>query len=103
MKLSTIYLTGALRICPFFYSSYRKNIISPNAPPAFIACAIDDILAASANSTNLYNAWIASKNSAELHIYSKGGHGLRGSAPASNWIQRFTEWIDVQMLQKSKK
>ncbi len=80
----------------FIYSVYRQKSIPLNAPPAFIACATDDILAPSINSTNLYNAWVAAKNSAELHIYQKGGHGLRGSA--SSWIQRFTEWIDNLVL-----
>ena len=83
----------------FIYSVYRPNdtnSIPPNSPPAFIACATDDILAAPTNSTNLYNAWIASKNSAELHIYSKGGHGLRRNAASNNWITRFKEWLDTQ-------
>jgi len=83
----------------FIYSVYRPNetnSIPPNCPPAFIACATDDILAASTNSTNLYNAWIASKNSAELHIYSKGGHGLRGSTSSNKWIIRFDEWLLTQ-------
>ena len=88
----------------FIYSVYRpnENTIPTNAPPAFIACATDDILAPSTNSTNLYNAWVASKNSVELHIYSKGGHGLRGSAESRNWITRFTEWLGAQGFLKMK-
>jgi acetyl esterase/lipase len=81
----------------FIYSVFNPSAypaVPPNAPPAFIACATDDVLAASTNSAALYNAWIASKNSAELHIYTKGGHGLRGSVAAKNWINRFIEWLD---------
>lgn len=89
----------------FIYSVYRPKTDLPipaNAPPAFIACATDDIYAASTNSIDLYSAWIASKNSAELHIYSKGGHGLRASSAAVNWINRFTEWLDTQGYLKPK-
>lgn len=89
----------------FLYStiSTNDNINVPaNAPPVFIACATDDVLASTSNSIHLYNAWLASKRPVELHIFAKGGHGLKGSAPASNWIHRFTEWLDVQVLQKPK-
>ena len=85
----------------FIYSVYRQKVINSNAPPAFIACATDDVLAFSTNSTNLYNAWVAAKNSAELHVYKSGGHGLRGF-PASSWIQRYIEWIFGVVLQKTK-
>lgn len=80
----------------FIYSVLSQNVIPSNAPPAFIACATDDILAASTYSTNLYNSWIASGSSAELHVYAKGGHGLRGSPAANNWIIRFMEWLVTQ-------
>ena len=83
----------------FIYSVFRpeeKNIVPPNAPPAFIACATDDKLASSTNSINLYNMWIKSNNSAELHIYARGGHGLRGSPDATSWIIRFQEWMVSQ-------
>jgi acetyl esterase/lipase len=83
----------------FIYATFRpdgNNALPANAPPVFIACATDDILASSTNSVNLYNAWIAANNSAELHIYAKGGHGLRGSREASTWITRFQEWLGAQ-------
>jgi acetyl esterase/lipase len=80
----------------FIYSAFGKNEVPANAPPVFIACATDDVLASSTNSINLYNAWIAASNSAELHIYAKGGHGLRGSPEAKTWIIRFQEWLGLQ-------
>jgi len=49
----------------------------------------------------LYNDWMNSKHSAELHLYTKGGHGLRGF-PAESWIIRFEEWLDVQGFLKPK-
>jgi len=83
----------------FIYSVYRQKSIPLNAPPAFIACATDDILAPSINSTNLYNAWVAAKNSAELHIYATGGHGLR-TYPGNTWILRYLDWLKLQGLMK---
>ncbi len=83
----------------FIYSVYRQKSIPLKAPPAFIACATDDILAPSINSTNLYNAWVAAKNSAELHIYATGGHGLR-TYPGNTWILRYLDWLKLQGLMK---
>ena len=83
------------------YSVYNPAIYDPvpaDAPPAFIACATDDALASPTNSTRLYDAWVGAKRPAELHIYTKGGHGLRGSAAASNWITRFEEWLTAQVI-----
>ncbi|HEV7332418.1 MAG TPA: alpha/beta hydrolase [Flavisolibacter sp.] len=83
------------------YSVYNPALYDPvpaDAPPAFIACATDDALAPPTNSTRLYDAWVAGKRPAELHIYAKGGHGLKGSTAATNWINRFEEWLTLQSL-----
>lgn len=67
----------------------------PRIPPAFIAGASDDKLAAPLHSINIYNSWIGSGAAAELHIYASGGHGLKtGNAPT--WISRFIEWMQQQ-------
>ena len=68
------------------------STVSPNAPPAFIACATDDTKAISTNSIQLYTTWKAANIPVELHIYSKGEHGLM-TPPANSWISRFTEWL----------
>ena len=67
--------------------------VRPDAPPLFIAAATDDQFAPVSNSIALYNDWMNAKRPVELHIYSKGGHGLYG-LPAANWIIRFEEWLD---------
>lgn len=80
------------------YSVYRPaphDSLPRSVPPAFIACATDDALASPLNSTNLYAAWLQTGRPVELHIYSRGGHGLRGSKPATQWIDRFNEWLEV--------
>lgn len=78
------------------YTVYKpgdKSVIPVNAPRVFIASATDDKMAPPINSINLYTRWIVGNNSAELHIYEKGGHGLQ-VYPAFSWIQRFVEWIE---------
>jgi predicted esterase len=65
--------------------------IQATSPPAFIASAGDDSLATS-SSIKVFTAWRAAGVPAELHIYSKGGHGLR-FAPGNTWKDRFGDWI----------
>jgi acetyl esterase/lipase len=81
------------------YSSPFENINVPaDAPPLFIAVAHDDAFAASAG-VPLYSAWGAAGRSAELHIYSKGGHGFGMNTqglPSDHWIERFGEWLGAQ-------
>lgn len=77
-----------------------------DAPPLFICAATDDQLGMASHSNNLYNTWIAAKQQAELHIYSKGGHGFgmrKQGLPVDKWIERFAEWLDVQGLLEAKK
>jgi acetyl esterase/lipase len=82
-------------------TNVTRTSIQQDAPPLFIAAAMDDTLTSVSHSISLYNDWMNSKHSAELHLYSKGGHGLRGF-PAESWIIRFEEWLDVQGFLKPK-
>lgn len=82
-------------------NSVTRTSIQQDAPPLFIAAAIDDSTTSVSNSISLYNDWMNSKHSAELHLYTKGGHGLRGF-PAESWIIRFEEWLDVLGFLKPK-
>jgi len=72
-----------------------NRIVKADAPPLFIAAATDDLLAPVSNSVDLYTDWVEAKKPAELHLYAKGGHGLR-SLPASSWKDRFVEWLHTQ-------
>lgn len=70
--------------------------VPKNAPPLFILCAADDPIAS--GSPDLYKAWRASGKSAELHIYSKGGHGFgmeQRRLPVNNWIERCYDWMKI--------
>ncbi len=89
---------------------YARNIIKspvPNdAPPMFIVAATDDQIGFNIDCADLYKEWVMSKHSAELHIYSKGGHGFgmtKQELPVDTWIDRFYEWLNVQGLLKPKR
>jgi acetyl esterase/lipase len=79
-----------------------RRSVQQNAPPMFIAAATDDQIVPVSSSVNLYNDWSDSKHSAEIHIYSKGNHGLI-SFPANTWMIRFEEWLDLQGFTAFKK
>ena len=53
------------------------------------------------HSIQLYNDWIAAEKSAELHAFSKGGHGFgmrKQNLPVDQWINLFADWLGVQGL-----
>ena len=69
--------------------------VDEKTPPAFLAHAADDPVSAD-SSLVWYSALTRAKSSAELHIYSTGGHGfgLRPSSdPCSTWPARCEEWM----------
>jgi len=79
---------------PIYGGWLRGAEVPENAPPLFILCAANDRIAAS--SPDLFKAWRDAGISAELHIYSKGGHGFgmdKQDLPVDNWIERFYDWL----------
>jgi len=87
------------------YAAYNWAIkgkgVPADAPPAFLLAASDDPLGLAPHSVNIYQDWIAAGKSAELHLYSKGGHGFgtkQQHQPSDHWIERFSDWLDVQGL-----
>lgn len=84
-----------------YMNALKNQTIPANAPPLFICAASDDNLGLASHSTNLYNAWIAAKKPAELHMYEKGGHGFgmrKNGIPTDTWIERFGDWLGLQGL-----
>jgi acetyl esterase/lipase len=80
-----------------------KPAVPADAPPMFILAATDDQLGLAPHSIALYQAWTSSKKSAELHLFSKGGHGFgmrKQDLPSDRWIERFMDWLQVQGLTK---
>jgi acetyl esterase/lipase len=83
---------------------FKDATVPADAPPMFVAVATDDELGLAPVSVFLYEKWIAAHKSAELHIYSKGGHGFgmrKQNLPVDHWIDRFADWMELQgWLQK---
>jgi acetyl esterase/lipase len=75
--------------------------IPKDAPPLFMAAATDDEYHLVPMTINLYSKWLAAGRSAELHIYSKGGHGFgmnHYQLPSDTWIERLGDWLQLQGL-----
>jgi acetyl esterase/lipase len=78
------------------YGAIEEEIsVPPDAPPLFILCADDDLMA-STGSLRLYSAWKAAGRPVELHVYARGGHGFgmdKHGLPSDTWIERFGDWL----------
>ncbi len=75
--------------------------IPDNAPSLFLLSAADDMISSSNN--DLFREWLAAGKSAELHVYSKGGHGFgmkKQGLPVDGWIERLGDWLRLQALIK---
>ncbi len=73
--------------------------VPADAPPLFICAATDDQLGLAPDSIALYQKWTEAHKPAELHMYTKGGHGFgmrKQNLPTDHWIDRFAEWLDLQ-------
>lgn len=89
------------------YLAYNWTIktgwVPADAPPMFVLAATDDPLGLAPQSVALYQDWTAAKKPAEVHLYSKGGHGFgmrKQNLPTDHWIERFADWLEVQGLLK---
>ena len=75
-----------------------KQDVPEDAPPMFILAASNDQLGLAPHSIRLYNDWTAAGKSAELHLYSTGGHGFgmrNQNLPSDHWISLFADWLGV--------
>jgi acetyl esterase/lipase len=85
-------------LVPVYAAARGLDLTLPPADsgPVFIAAAADDQLGLADDSITIYERWRAAGLSAELHIYSRGGHGfgLRTQGlPSDTWIDRLGEWL----------
>lgn len=78
--------------------------VPADAAPLFLVHADDDkAVHPVKNTIRLYSAWKAAGMPAELHIYSRGGHGFgmrKQSIPVDSWTERLRDWLDAQGLLK---
>ena len=78
-----------------------KTSVPTDAPPLFLLAATDDQIGLAPHSVRLYNDWVGAGKSAELHLYSTGGHGFgmkTQNLPSDRWIELFGDWLGVQGL-----
>jgi len=85
------------------YLAYNWTIktggVPADAPPMFVLAATDDPLGLAPQSVAIYQDWTAAKKPAELHLFSKGGHGFgmkKQNLPTDRWIELFADWLRVQ-------
>ncbi len=74
--------------------------VDKQTPPMFFAHASDDNVS-SENSIAMYRALKANGVTAELHLYSKGGHGFgmrTDRGPVSDWPRRCEEWLKLREI-----
>lgn len=81
----------------------KEKGVPADAPPLFVLASTDDQLQLAPHSVQIYQDWVKAGKPAELHLYSKGGHGFgmrKQNLPSDRWIQLFADWLDVQGLMK---
>ena len=80
-------------------SMFKDARVPADAPPMFVAAATDDQLGLAPDTVVLYEKWTGAHKSAELHMYAKGGHGFemrKQNLPTDHWIDRFSDWLELQ-------
>ena len=77
------------------YSNEKQ--ITANTPPTFLVHATDDDVVPVQNSLMFYDALLANKVKAEMHIFEAGGHGFGLDNPKSKdqWIDWAKNWMDA--------
>ena len=95
----------AAPIYPVYNWAIKGTGVPADAPPIFVLAASDDPLGLTPQSIMIYQEWIKAGKSAELHLYSKGGHGFgmhTQNLPSDHWIEQFANWLGMQGLMKKQ-
>ncbi len=77
--------------------------VPENAPPLFVAIAVDDFLFN--GQFGLIKSWYDAKKPVEFHLYQDGGHGFGMGYPGHPtyyWFEPFTHWLDHNGFLKPK-
>jgi acetyl esterase/lipase len=97
-------------IYPAYLANKDRSGVAPEirvtkeTPPTFFALAENDPVTVD-GSLLLYQALKKEKVSADLHVYTKGGHGFglrKSDNPCSTWPDRCAEWMKAQGLLTKK-
>lgn len=94
----------AVLVYPAYLCNDKKDglregvVVTKDAPPMFLAHAANDPVP-SENSVQMFLALRRAKVEAELHIYSRGGHGYglrKTDEPCTTWNERCAAWMKNQ-------
>jgi acetyl esterase/lipase len=69
--------------------------VSADAPPMFLAQAVDDPISPVDNSLMMFSALRAARIPTEMHIFQSGGHGWGMGHPGTEvrgWPELFRRW-----------
>jgi len=80
---------------PIYGGETRGKPVPADAPPLFTCIAGDDRYLFKVVE-GLYNDWSNADRPAELHIFTRGGHGfgmVKQGIPADRWIDLFEDWL----------
>jgi len=78
------------------YGGMQAVEVPPDAPPMFVAIAVDDFLFG--GEFGLVKSWFDAGRPVEFHLYQNGGHGFGLGNPdrTSNiWFEAYIHWLDV--------
>ncbi len=85
-------------VAPIYGGETQGRPVPAAAPPLFTVIAQDDRLLFKVVE-GLYADWSNADRPAELHIFSKGGHGfgmVRQGLPVDRWIDLLADWLADQ-------
>jgi acetyl esterase/lipase len=87
------------------YPPMSARTVPADAPPMFVAIALDDPLFAKGKPLGLIDSWRNAGRPVEAHLYEHGGHGFgmisRYAGPAL-WPEEFSAWMKDRGLLKAK-
>ncbi|MDB5193844.1 MAG: esterase/lipase-like protein [Segetibacter sp.] len=76
--------------------------VNKQTPPTFLVHSGDDKVVLVANSIKFYEALNKNNVSADLHIYSKGGHGFGATPTFEEWFGRCLHWMKSNKWMSNK-
>jgi acetyl esterase/lipase len=80
------------------YPPMGPQTVPADAPPMFVAIAMDDPLFGGGQ-VALVQAWLAAKRPVELHMFERGGHGFGMRAQnttSDHWIEQLFWWMQAR-------
>lgn len=86
-------------IAPIYGPMYARAV-PPDAPPMFIAIALDDPIFTTGKPLELVESWRAARRPVEAHLYGLGGHGFGSGTSAATklWAGEFYAWMQDRGL-----